>query len=173
MLEPDEGREGCYTVLCRGIIECLISLAVFTILQLWVHEDAEPPSWEDLMGRMLNLDFKEELPLTDAGGNIIKPDLAIRGIPPGDVQPQVLVERSPKKVVIATLDCKNTSIARKIYRPDNLSKDDYISTLVSRRETLKASSDRVGGDSWKMHTHHLMAQVILIVLLFSCFRLTK
>lgn len=156
--DPDEGQEKPYAILGRGILKSVISLVTVTILQLWFKEalttGVEPP-WTQILSIMLNLDQQEEPRATELQGHSFRPDIAIRGISPSESHLSHLSRQTYNKIFIATVDFKNTSIARKAYG-DRTTKDDYISELVMKGDPLPIDPHK---NSWRAHTVHLIAQV--------------
>jgi hypothetical protein len=162
--QPDGGHEEPYAVLCEEIFKTIIALVGMMILQLWTTGGEDPPSWEHILNLTLNLNCGKDDKKKNDQGHFYKPDLSIRGLNPNALGDEVLSQRTRTRILIATVDAKNTSNARKRYQKEGLTKDEYISQLILNHEPLARTMKNLTKDCWQAHTHHLIAQVFLVLL---------
>lgn len=147
----DNGKELLVTSIIREILPQIVFLVSATILQLWIIDGTNPPSWDNLASIALGLFYSEELSLKH-DKFMLKPDFLITG--------ESLL--GPTFRLIATIDAKNSSNTEKVYK-ENMTKDTYISQLMQHGDPLPITLQNQDKNSWKAHTHHLLAQVFLLL----------
>jgi hypothetical protein len=178
-VDKDQGEESPYKVLLRQTLPTIIGLVAYLFLQLWIDEQGlTDTNWPEIFAYAFTLVILEEKNLTDPKKFRLRPDFIINGLDPeflvNTVAPWTKLNRS--KIIISTIDAKNTSNSGKSYEPEDIyqapahsmTKDTYISTLLQTGELVNFNN-LVSKDSWKGQTHTLLAQVILYFSLFSTY----
>lgn len=143
---PDDTTEGPIQGILAGILMNIMALVSFTFLQLWLREDSRETPSKLAIGLKLVQQF---LTRDQDTNNLFKSDFRIQG---------------ENYEALANIDAKNLSNAQHIYPQDNSSKDTYIEQLRRGRQDLTETYKELSPNGWKAHTHHLLAQVLLLFL---------